>query len=93
MELLPGERSLHVLDVLPGPSCPLLLDGVLEKGLQGEQHAHHVLGGEHADVQHCKGQGAAITSGRDSKPSDTTAAFMDCSFELLCTLPMEFGQL
>lgn len=54
MELLPGERSLHVLDVLPGPARALLLDGVLEKGLQGQQCTDHVLGGQHADVQHCK---------------------------------------
>lgn len=50
VELLPGERSLHVLDILPGPARALLLDGVLEKGLQGQQHTDHVLGGEHADV-------------------------------------------
>lgn len=81
MELLPGEWSLHVLDVLPGPSRPLLLDGILEKGLQGEQHAHHVLGGEHADVQHCKGQGAAITLGRDSNP------FVHCSFNCSAQCP------
>lgn len=44
MELLPGERSLHMLDVLPGPACALLLDSILQKGLQGQQHAHHILG-------------------------------------------------
>ena len=50
VELLPGEWSLHVLDVLPGPARALLLDGVLEKGLQGQQCTDHVLGGQHADV-------------------------------------------
>lgn len=60
MELLPGEWSLHVLDVLPGPARPLLLDGVLQKGLQREQHAHHVLGGQHADVQHCERQSGIV---------------------------------
>lgn len=54
MELLPGEWPLHMLDVLPGPARALFLDGVLEKGLQGQQHTDHVLGGQHADVQHCK---------------------------------------
>lgn len=87
MELLPGEWPLHMLDVLPGPSRPLLLDGVLEKGLQGEQHAHHVLGGEHADVQHCKGTGAAITSGRDSNPLDMATAFVDCSLNCSAHCP------
>lgn len=56
VELLPGERPLHMLDVLPGPARALLLDGVLEKGLQGQQHTDHILGGEHADVQHWNGQ-------------------------------------
>lgn len=55
VELLPGEWSLHVLDVFPGPARTLLLDGVLEKGLQGQQHPNHILGGQHADVQHWKG--------------------------------------
>lgn len=50
VELLPGEGSLHMLNVLPGPARALLLDGVLEKGLQGQQHTDHILGGEHADV-------------------------------------------
>ena len=54
VELLPGEWPLHVLDVLPGPARALLLDGVLEEGLQGQQRTDHVLGGQHADVQHCK---------------------------------------
>jgi hypothetical protein len=44
MELLPGERPLHMLDVLPGPARALLLDGILQEGLQGQQHAHHILG-------------------------------------------------
>lgn len=43
VELLPGEGPLHVLDVLPGPACALLLDSILQEGLQGQQHAHHVL--------------------------------------------------
>lgn len=34
VELLPGQWSLHMLDVLPGPARALLLNGVLEKGLQ-----------------------------------------------------------
>lgn len=50
VELLPRERPLHMLDILPGPARALLLDGILEKGLQGQQHTDHVLGGEHADV-------------------------------------------
>lgn len=75
MELLPGEWSLHVLDVLPGPSCPLLLDGVLEKGLQREQHAHHVLRGEHADIQHCKRQGSIRTVSQYRENSFEVATF------------------
>lgn len=50
VELLPGEWSLHMLDVLPGPARAFLLDGILEKGLQGQQHTDHILGGKHADV-------------------------------------------
>lgn len=44
MELLPGKWALNVLDVFPGPPCPLFLDGILQEGLQGEQHADHILG-------------------------------------------------
>lgn len=50
VELLPGEWPLHMLDILPGPARALLLDGILEKGLQGQQHTDYILGGEHADV-------------------------------------------
>lgn len=50
VELLPGKWSLYMLDILPGPARALLLDGILEKGLQGQQHTDHILGGEHADV-------------------------------------------
>lgn len=50
VELLPREGSLHA----PGPDRSLLLDGVLQHGLQREQHAEDVLGTLHAHIHHCR---------------------------------------
>lgn len=44
MELLPGKWTLNMLDVFPSPPCSLFLDGILQEGLQGQQHADHILG-------------------------------------------------
>lgn len=52
VELLPCEWTLDMLDVLPGPARTFFLDCVLEEGLQGQQHTHHVLGRQNTDVQH-----------------------------------------
>lgn len=53
MELLPGEWTLNMLDVFPGPSCSLFLDGILQERLQRQQHTDHILGRQHAHVHHC----------------------------------------
>lgn len=54
MELLPGKRTLNVLDVFPGPPCSLFLDGILQEGLQRQQHADHILGRQSAHLHHCE---------------------------------------
>lgn len=52
VELLPGEGSLNA----PGAHRPLLLDGILEYRLEGEQHPQHVLRAQSTDV-HRWGEG------------------------------------